>query len=309
MPGLIGLDWGTSNLRADWFDAEGRIRDARSRPWGIRRLPEGGFDAALLAITEGWPALPRLACGMVGSRDGWSETHYLDLPTDAGRIGRAVGHLVAADGREVQLVPGLRDPHRPDVMRGEETQVVGALALRPALVDESMLIMPGTHSKWVSVRNGAVVGFRTLMTGELYDLLVRHSILGTGNARTTIPGESFTRGVVAARDSGVAGALSRLFSARTLMLDGRLAPGAVADYLSGLLVGEEFRSAIADGLVRRHIPMQLIGDAALCERYRLAAACFDIEPEPPLEGATARGLWQLATLVGITGPIRADVPT
>ncbi len=146
--------------------------------------------------------------------------------------------------------------------------------------------------------NSAKSGFRTLMTGELYALLQRHSILG-GDATATRDDAAFARGVATARDSGAAGALGRLFTARALMLDGVLAPGAVPDYLSGLLIGEEFRIALADGLARRDVPLQLIGDPALCERYRRAAALFDIDLPSPLQDAAAHGLWRLAVQAGV----------
>jgi 2-dehydro-3-deoxygalactonokinase len=307
MNGLIGLDWGTSSLRAYRLDGVGHIEETRHRPWGLRHLPEGGFDAALSAVTKGWPALPRLACGMVGSRNGWREMPYLDLPAGAAEIGHALGRLTAADGMDVHIAPGLRDPHGPDVMRGEETQLVGALSLRPALAGTSSWILPGTHSKWATVRDGAVTGFRTLMTGELFALLQQHSILGTGTISAAANPDAFARGVVTARDSGAAGVLSRLFSARTLMLDGTLASEGVPDYLSGLLVGEEFRAALADGLAHRDTPLQLIGDVALCERYRRAATHFDIELDPPLEDAAAHGLWQLALHAGLVHQAPKDI--
>lgn len=299
MSSLIGLDWGTSSLRAYLLDGAGGIEETRHRPWGLRHLPDGGFNAALSAITESWPTLPRLACGMVGSRAGWREMPYLDLPAGAAEIGHALGRLTAADGMDVHIAPGLRDPQGPDVMRGEETQLVGALALRPSLAGASNWILPGTHSKWATVRDGAVAGFRTLMTGELFALLQKHSILGSGTTPAVANPDAFARGVIATRDSGAAGVLSRLFSARTLMLDGSLAPEAVPDYLSGLLVGEEFRAALADGLAHHGTPLQLIGDAALCERYRRAATHFDIELDPSLEDAAAQGLWQLARHAGL----------
>jgi len=302
MAGLIGLDWGTSSLRAYHFDGLGRIAETRARPWGIRQLPDGGYDAALADITAGWPALPRLACGMVGSRGGWREVPYLDLPADIARLGDALACLRAADGMDVHLVPGLRDPQGPDVMRGEETQLAGALALQPTLAGASSWILPGTHSKWAAVRDGVVTGFRTLMTGELYAVLQRHSILG-GNTPAEEDAAAFARGVAAARDSGAAGALSRLFSTRALMLDGVLAPASAPDYLSGLLIGEEFRAALADGLARRDTPLQLIGDAALCERYRRAAALFDIDLPPPVQDAAAHGLWRLAVQGGVVAAI------
>jgi len=306
MSGLIGLDWGTSSLRAYWLDEAGEIREMRARPWGIRHLPDGGFDAALTDITEGWPALPRLACGMVGSRQGWLEVPYMDLPADTAQLGSAVRSLRAKDGSDVHIVPGLRNPQGPDVMRGEETQLLGALALRPALVTDSTWILPGTHSKWARVRDGAVIDFCTVMTGELFALLRQHSILCVGSGDAAVDPDAFARGVVAARDSGSAGAFSRLFSARALMLDGALAPDAVPEYLSGLLIGEELRSGLASNRFRHDAPLQLIGDTALCARYRLAASHFDIDLAEPLVEAAAYGLWQIASHLGL---VSAGSPT
>lgn len=299
MSGLVALDWGTSSLRAFRFDDTGKLKETRARPWGIRHLPEGGYDAALAGITADWPALPRVACGMVGSRNGWREMPYLDLPAGAAQLGDALGSVRAADGMDVHLIPGLHDPRGPDVMRGEETQLIGALALRPELAATSTFILPGTHSKWAVVRDGAVTGFRTLMTGELFAVLRQHSILGATGVDAADDAKAFARGVVAARDSGAAGALSRLFSTRALMLGGALPPASVPDYLSGLLIGEEFRAALADGLARRDAPLPLIGETALCERYRRAAALFDIELPAPIADAAAHGLWQLAARAGL----------
>lgn len=308
MSGLIGLDWGTSSLRAYWLDEAGEIRETRARPWGIRHLPDGGFDAALIDIIAGWPRLPRLACGMVGSRQGWQEVPYMDLPADTTQLGSAVRSLRAKDGLDVHIVPGLRNPQGPDVMRGEETQLLGALALRPALTLDSSWILPGTHSKWARVRDGAVIDFCTLMTGELFALLRQHSILCAGSGDAAVDPDAFARGVIAARDSGSAGAFSRLFSARALMLDGALAPDAVPEYLSGLLIGEELRSSLASNRFRHDAPLQLIGDAALCARYRLAASHFDIDLAEPLLDAAAHGLWQIACHIGLVSAGSSTTP-
>ncbi|HLI17597.1 MAG TPA: 2-dehydro-3-deoxygalactonokinase [Rhodanobacteraceae bacterium] len=299
MGGLIGLDWGASTLRAYKFDETGRIEETRSRSWGIRRLPEGGFAAALAGITEGWPTtLARLACGMVGSRGGWREIPYVDLPADATKVVNGITRVQLDNGTALHFVPGLRDPSGPDLMRGEETQLIGAIPLHTDIAGNSTWILPGTHSKWASVRDGSVTGFHTFMTGELFALLSEHSILAQGE---TAPHdqESFARGVSAARDSGAAGALSRLFSARALMLEGRLPPAATADYLSGLLIGEEFRAALAGHLAAPGATLQLIGEPALCERYRHAAALFEIDLAPPLRDAAAHGLWKLAEEAGL----------
>ena len=299
MHGLIALDWGTSSLRAYWMDGAGSIRESRARPWGIRQLPAGGFDAALGDITAGWPALPRLACGMVGSRNGWLELPYLDLPATPPQLAASLRALRAGDGRDLHIVPGLRNPRRPDVMRGEETQLVGALAIHPELAGGSRWVLPGTHSKWVSVQAGAVLDFCTLMTGEMFGLLREHSILCAGSDAGTADPKAFGQGVAAARDSGSAGALSRLFSARALMLEGALAPASVPEYLSGLMLGEELRSQLAGGTFDADEPIRLIGDAALCARYREAAAHFGMTLAAPLADTAAHGLWRLAALAGL----------
>jgi 2-dehydro-3-deoxygalactonokinase len=293
MSGLIALDWGTSSLRAYWLDA-GVICESRAQPWGVRQLPEGGFDGALAEITAGWPRLPRLASGMVGSRQGWLEAPYLDLPADTAQLSRSLRRVRANDGLDVHIVCGLRNRQGPDVMRGEETQLIGALALQPSLAAHSTWILPGTHSKWVNVRDGAVVDFCTLMTGELFALLQQHSILSAGTGQALPDPDAFARGVITARDSGAAGALSRLFSTRALMLDGALPATSVSDYLSGLLIGEELRAALAMDRFRCDAPIQLIGDAVLCERYRSAARHFELDLAEPILDAAAYGLWQIA---------------
>ncbi|KRU88356.1 2-keto-3-deoxy-galactonokinase [Streptococcus dysgalactiae subsp. equisimilis] len=298
MCGLIGLDWGSSSLRAYRFDAHGIVRETRHRPWGVAQLPAGGFETALADISSGWPSLPRLACGMVGSRQGWQEMPYLELPTDAPRFARAIGRLAMLDGSALHLAAGLRNPGTADVMRGEETQVFGALGLYPELAAESEWILPGTHCKWVRVKDGRIVEFHTFMTGELHALLLRHSLLATGRTATPHVAGAFERGVTSARDSGAEGVFARLFSTRALRLAGQLADAEVASYLSGLLIGEEFRAGLAAGRLRATAPC-LIGEAALCQRYRQAARLFDLHlPEPLLE-ASAHGLWLLAHHAGL----------
>jgi 2-dehydro-3-deoxygalactonokinase len=300
---LIGLDWGSTHLRAYRYDSGGQVEDKRAFPHGIRRLPEGGFAEAFAQAVDQWPDVPVLACGMVGSRNGWKEVPYLDTPTGVDRLAGALTRFEAPDGRRIHLVPGLRDPLRPDVMRGEETQVVGALAATPAIGQRGCLLLPGTHSKWVSLREGAVTGFATVMTGELYGVLLQHSILGAQLPESSDDEQAFHGGVVAARDSAAAGALSRVFSARALMLDGVLPPSSVADYLSGLLIGDELRIALAAGWVDPRTPVQMVGEGALCERYLKAAAIFGIDIDTAPDHTTAHGLWRIATAAGLVSPL------
>lgn len=302
---LVGLDWGSTQLRAYLYDGQGLVLEQRKFAHGIRQLPEGGFPAAFAQAVEHWPEVPVLACGMVGSRNGWKEVPYLDTPTSVDRLAGALTRLETSNGRRIHLIPGLRDPQRPDVMRGEETQVVGALAASPSIGQRGCLLLPGTHSKWVSLRDGAVTGFATLMTGELYGLLLQHSILGAQLPESSGDEQAFHRGVVAARDSDTAGALSRVFSARTLMLDGVLPPASVADYLSGLLIGDELRIALAAGWLEPQTPVQMVGEGALCERYLQAAAVFGINIDTAPDNTTAHGLWRIASEAGLVSPLTA----
>lgn len=308
MAGLIGLDWGTSSLRAYLFDDGGAVLDTRHRPHGVRALPEGGFDAALFDITGEWPRCPRLAAGMVGARGGWREMPYLDLPIDVRAVGASLGSVQAADGEPVHLVPGLRNARRPDVMRGEETQILGALASEPSLSTQATLLLPGTHSKWVSVGNGRIVDFCTAMTGELFAVLLHHSILGAGVTDSGIADAAvFRRGVRNARDSGAAGALSRIFSIRASMLSGTLESRDIPAYLSGLLIGEEVRAVIAAGEFALSTPVRLIGEPALCARYRDALEEFEIEAAVSDGDAAAHGLWRIATSAGLVdAPIASE---
>lgn len=298
---LLGLDWGSTRLRAFRFGEEGRVEEARALPWGSRHLPEGGFAEAFELAVDGWPRAPVLACGMVGSRGGWHEVPYLDTPCRLERLADALTTIDAPGGRQLHIVPGLRDPAGPDVMRGEETQIAGLLAQRPALSSQARLLLPGTHSKWVRVHDHAVTGFNTVMTGELFAVLRRHSILGASLPDGAADDDSaFARGVTASRNAGAAGALSRLFSARALMLEGALAPSAVADFLSGLLIGDELRMALAASWASPDEPVQVIGEDALCARYLQAAGLLGLSFLATPGTTTAHGLWQVAVAADLT---------
>lgn len=298
---LIGLDWGTSSMRAYLYDADGKVVATRHQPWGIRNLPEGGFAGALRAITADWPACVAVAAGMVGSRQGWREVPYVALPADAASIAHGMLRVDDCSSHALWIAPGLQRHQPADVMRGEETQIIGALAQQPLYQANSRFVLPGTHSKWASVVDGRIVAFDTVMTGEMYALLIKHSILGAG-----LPGEpaqpfahdAFSRGVLTAKESGAEGVFSRLFSTRALMLADELAAAHVPDFLSGLLIGEEFRIARSrddDGIS----PLCLIGEASLCQRYTLAARSFGYAAPTVIDDAAVQGLWQLASAAGL----------
>lgn len=283
---LIGFDWGTTNLRAALLSADGRVLDERRGASGVGQLDPAGFAARFAEHVAGWPPLPALLAGMVGSAQGWRDAGYVSVPAGPDELAERMAPFGAGpetglgagfehDGRSVAIVPGISqngDGRRPDVMRGEETQLVGLLAERPDF--HGTAVLPGTHSKWVVVADGAVQTFATHMTGDLFEALrsstiLRHSV-GEGDA----PG-SFRDAFLSAFALG-ASAWGQLFGIRaaTLLQGATLAQGR--ETLSGLLIGAEFAAARADG----HLdgaPLALIGSGALVERYAQAAALAGVE--------------------------------
>ena len=307
--GLIALDWGTSSLRAYLLGSGGEVQEIRSWPWGIQHTPAGDFATAFRTAVgdwrERWPHVPAIAAGMIGSRQGWREVPYVDCPTDPTSIAAGLFAFDTGCG-SLHIVPGvMQRGDLPNVLRGEETQIVGALALEPALADHSLLVLPGTHSKWVSICKGRIERFATYMTGELFAVLRDHSILGRP-ARESGPTagqpsneEAFCRGLRVARESGAEGIASRLFTTRSLFLAGDLPAIQTLDYLSGLLIGEELRSVIAGLGGAACPPLVLIGDAALCGRYAEALKECGSDRVQILENTAPAGLWQIAGAAGL----------
>jgi 2-dehydro-3-deoxygalactonokinase len=246
---------------------------------------------------------------MVGSANGWVEAPYRPAPAGVGELASA---LVTVPGAELRIVPGIVTlDEQPDVMRGEETQIVGALARRPELVTRSVIVLPGTHSKWARIIDGRVTNFTTYMTGELFAMLRAHSILGrapaasrdvSSDASRAELDDAFERGVRAAQRSS-RGVAPLLFSTRALVLTNRLAGGASLHYLSGLLIGDE----VSCGLMKDGPPAALVGDAALCERYVAALALLGVHDVPVIDEAAPVGLWTIACRAGLV--VRADQAT
>jgi 2-dehydro-3-deoxygalactonokinase len=270
-PALIGVDWGTSGFRAFLLDAGGAILDRRSGPHGILTVADGDFAGVLSRQIGPWLSerrVPVLMSGMIGSRQGWLEAAYLTCP--AGLADLAAGLVpVPFDGAEVRIVPGLETASATmrDVMRGEETQVFGALAAGGS--GSGRFLLPGTHSKWVLAEAGRIVGFSTYMTGEIYAACRSHTILGRLMVDGEPSGTGFARGVHDGARAGTPGALlRRLFGVRTAGLFGEIAGPDLPDYLSGLLIGAE----IADAGHRDSRPVSIIASDALAERYQAAAA-------------------------------------
>lgn len=290
----IAVDWGTSNLRGWGIKADGTVAFERSSPKGMGKLSREQFPGALEELLLG-VAAPRadglevLICGMAGARQGWLEAPYLEAPTDLrGLVAGAVYPDMGGKPIKPAILPGVCQKAGSDnVMRGEETQLLGLAALQPGY--SGMVCMPGTHSKWALLSGTRIEHFSTAMTGELYEVLRTHSVL-----RHSLTGELDGPG----RDDGFkAGAaaglahpeqlLGTLFQVRAgSLLSGRQ-PDWCAGYLSGLLIGTEVGS-------NRHLisdqPVPLIGAPALCALYGQVLAM-----------AGAQGVAQDATEIVLAG--------
>lgn len=299
---LLAVDWGTSSLRGAWLDATGRVVEERSFNRGILTVAPGEFPAVFEACFGDWMQAQDALCllsGMVGSQQGWQEAAYCACPAGFEEVAARLAWVVP--GR-IAIVPGLCCQHEgladataletiPDVMRGEETQIFGALQLLGRR--DALLVLPGTHSKWVRVQAGRIQSFATFMTGEFFALLRQHSIL----ARTLPASDGAFDS--AAFDHGVALALRgnsllhSAFSTRTLSLFRRLPVAALPSYLSGLVIGEELRAQT----LAADTHVLVIGSEALTQRYQRALAQRQVTVQQVGAQATWAGLWAMAQTI------------
>jgi 2-dehydro-3-deoxygalactonokinase len=285
---MIAVDWGITSFRAWRLGPDGAVLDRVTGAFGIRSVPDRDFAAVLERAIGAWRPATVLMCGMIGSRQGWVEAPYVAAPAGLAALAGALAPVPGTD--RAWIVPGVsQDP--PDVMRGEETQIMGvAAALGPG---RHVLCLPGTHSKWAELEEGEVTGFRTAMTGEVFGLMRTQSILAP-----LVPEDAaddpagFEAGVDRAREEG--GLLHHLFGLRAAVLLGRLAPAALPSMLSGLLIGHEIVELSGEAQ-----DVHLVGSAALTERYARALARFGIETTTHGEETAARGLFAIAREAGI----------
>lgn len=291
---LVAIDWGTSNFRAFLVDRDsGEVLDSRRSDAGLRSLGSAEFPHYCAAQIGDWREggrVPIYLAGMVGSKRGWSEAPQLDLPVDAGTLAR---HVVPAPGLEnAWIVPGVKvvRPEHVDVMRGEEIQAFGALAI--AGEKDALCCLPGTHSKWVRLADARLVDFTTAMTGELYHVVRFHTLPGEpARDSAEFDAEAYHQGLEAAAHP--AGVLHALFEARSRHLYAGLAAAQVGSFLSGVMIGSEVRTQRAiQGETRRAL---LVGSSELNGLYRLAMETvgFDVH-EIDSDQATLAGLLALA---------------
>jgi 2-dehydro-3-deoxygalactonokinase len=283
---MIGVDWGTSRLRA-YLLHDGAVVQRRDSAAGIGTLGGQGFDAALAPLLAGWPPdVPLLMCGMIGSRQGIIEAPYLRCPADPAALARALVPVAIA-GRAAHIVPGLStDP--PDVLRGEETIILGTG------IGTGLACLPGSHSKWVRVAGGIVTGFRTYLTGELFAAVASHTIVGRLMEPADPPDWAafFDQGVADARAPGAA-VTAQLFGGRASVLLGRLPARGLRAYVSGLLIGHEIGGDVPAGTVT------LVAEGALRDRYARALDGFGIAHDTAAEEPAPAGLFRIARAAGL----------
>lgn len=288
----IAVDWGTSHLRTWALGRDGAVLAEAQSDDGMERLAGGDFESALLALVAPWldPAaasVPVLACGMVGSRQGWAEAPYRPVPCAA--LAPALTEAPVRDARlRLWIVPGVRQDSPADVMRGEETQIAGFLAAEPGF--DGVLCLPGTHSKWVRISAGEIVSFQTFVTGELFAVLGRHSVL-----RHSLDPQGWDAAAFAAalddamsRPERLA---ARLFAIRAEHLLHGLSGGAARARLSGALIGAELAAARPYWLGQDVV---VIGAAEVSGIYAAALAAQGLAPRCLDAGtATRAGLTAL----------------
>lgn len=315
-PELLALDWGTSSLRAFLLGGDGQVLQTRSTSQGLQSLPvpgAAGFEKAFADIAgdwlANWPQLPVVAGGMIGSIQGWKEAPYVRCPADVGSLAAHSVRMPSGAGVDVVIAPGVLLDEvgmAPDVIRGEEIQIAGALAENPALAERATMVLPGTHSKWVQIRNGRITHFSSYMTGEIFSVLVKHSILGRlmtdeTSAEAGAEKAAFMQGLQAARDSQPGDFTHQIFASRTLGLTERLPSHLLKSYLSGLLIGHELVSGLAKSstALQAQGPLLLIGEGTLCQRYASAFAAMGVAVAGILDNPAPRGLWEFAKALGL----------
>jgi 2-dehydro-3-deoxygalactonokinase len=288
----VAVDWGTSSFRLWLVDQAGNVLGERRSHEGMMAAAKPGFATVLQSHLEAVgaaPGLPVVVCGMAGARQGWVEAGYVDTPA---RLASILQHAVPVPGRDrdIRILPGIaqRDPKAPDVMRGEETQLLGALGVDAT--DDAIVCMPGTHSKWVRVSGGTVDRFATFMTGELFDVISRetilsHAVTGAGEAEDI---DAFRSAVIVAFATP-AFAANLLFQVRSGQLLFGGTPSSAREKISGTLIGLELAAGLAGDAPGTGIT--LVASGRLQMLYQLAFETVSVSVRSiGAEDAVRRGL-------------------
>ncbi|MBW7981000.1 2-dehydro-3-deoxygalactonokinase [Enterobacillus tribolii] len=268
---FIAIDWGSTNLRA-WLYQQGQCIDSLISESGVTRLqgrtPQQCFSDLISPWFSRCGTVPVIMAGMVGSNAGWQSVPYLPCPVALTAIPHHLTQVASPLPGDVRIIPGL-SVNRADnanVMRGEETQLIGAQRLHAA----SLCLMPGTHSKWVRMEGDTVMDFRTVITGELHHLLLKHGLIGVGIGEQKADENAFRQGMETGFND--AGVVSRLFEVRAAHLLGQRDKSSVSEWLSGLLIGNEVAQMRYQYPLKSGETLAIIGGSGLAERYSRALA-------------------------------------
>lgn len=306
-PAWIAVDWGTSNVRAWAMDGGDNILDHASSPLGMNAIASDdtlSFEGVLIGLIDRW--LPRDAtvrvqvviCGMAGAKQGWLEAPYCCVPVRPEELASGAVRPDVSDPRiDVAILSGLKQIDDPDVMRGEETQLVGFMAAHPAF--DGWVCLPGTHSKWARVSGGAIRGFKTYMTGEVFALLSGQSILR--HSMDDRWDDAVFEQTVREATKAPTGFLHKLFTVRASGLvgnaDAASQPGA--SVLSGAVIGSEIADVVRD--LGRDSQIALIGDGKLAGLYRKALAAHGLDADAvDGEAITIAGLASAYRVINIS---------
>ncbi len=292
---FIALDWGTSSFRAYVLNSDGTIQETISAPHGILAVKDAAFDETLETHIAHWDkALPIMASGMITSRQGWVELPYAACPANLKTIAAIIQPHKSKQGRKLFFVPGIsyRSPDGiPDVIRGEETQVLGA-----SQGGHEHFVTPGTHSKWIDVSNGEIKSFSTYMTGEVFAFLRNHSILGKLMTGETNNPAAFEQGVrTGLKDP--AGFLHHIFSTRTLALFNEMPTDHLSSYLSGQVIGTEIAHAIAKNMAIAQY--RILATPALGDHYMKAMTIAGLKVSYGEPDVVVKGLRRIAVAAGL----------
>lgn len=280
----ICVDWGSSNFRAFLLNANGELVDSLYSGKGMLALKPDEFEPILFDLLKHWPQVPIILAGMVGSLNGWRNVKYLTCPVGLQDLSANLTDIKNSQNRQIRIIAGIdtkTSDAQYDVARGEETQLIGAMQLiGEALANQAVFCLPGTHSKWMKTSGEEIVSFSTHMTGELFDILMKHSIL---SPRQVIDDQvmndnaqndgAFIKGIECAKADG--GLAHHIFSARTHMINGELDENEIASYLSGILIGTEIKEMQRLNTDMQHV--YLVGNQRLNEIYKLALAQFGLD--------------------------------
>lgn len=299
-PILIGVDWGTTAFRAYLICNKGAVIDHIDTHEGILSVTNGDFETVFNKRLSGWlkdyPNIPILLSGMITSRNGWFETDYLNVPASIEDIAEKVTLLEEKNGRKLHFITGLMvNEHNeaPDIMRGEETELIGQLC---SSQNDGLYLLPGTHSKWAQVNGQSITSFKTFMTGELFSMLKKHSILAKLIDQEKPSDDAFAKGVKWRLKKPIT-LLHNLFSVRTFPLFEQIDAEHIAEYLSGLLIADEILGAFDQ--LDKQSTVTVIGRDELATRYFKALQVIGIKATVVDQSMVAIGHYEIAKMRGL----------